>query len=343
MFDWLRKRTKNVAESAPDSLAVRPPPADSAAQRETLKALSDQLEIFGREQRTALKHVTLPPPELWLGRPPQIEGSPSTAAFPYSTLCRQESFEEPYFSYWTRQMGLVLNYHRKTWEFVFIAQVLQERGVLGSRARGLGFGVGEEALPACFAAMGCQIVGTDMSVNAAQTAGWISTNEHAAGKEAMRRPAICPNELFDANVDFQTCDMNAIPAELNGFNFCWSACALEHLGSIELGLQFILNSVDCLKPDGWAVHTTEFNLDSNSDTVDNANTVLFRRRDFEELEARLAEKGCWLTPFDYNPGYGPIDRYIDLPPYLVEPHLKLALEGYATTSVGLIIHKKPLA
>ena len=341
MFGWLRKRTGDARSEAPIIVDNHLLEAEISAQRQMIENLSAQLDVYGREQRMAIKHLTLPPRELWFGQPPQTEGPTAARVFSYSTLCRQESFEEPYFSYWTRQMGLVLNYHRKTWEFVFIAQALAERGQLGLGARGLGFGVGEEALPACFAAMGCQIVGTDMSVNAAQTAGWISTNEHAAGKEAMRRPAICPDEVFDANVDFQTCDMNAIPAELNGFNFCWSACALEHLGSIELGLQFILNSVDCLKPDGWAVHTTEFNLDSNSDTVDNANTVLFRRRDFEELEARLAEKGCHLAPFDYNPGDGPIDRYIDLPPYLAEPHLKLALEGYATTSVGLIIHKKP--
>ena len=339
MFGWVRKKTETSREQSPDCAKSPSHEADFEALRHAIGDLSRQLQAGLREQRTVLKRLSLPPVDLWLGRPFQGPGAEQYGVFPYSTLCRQESFEAPYFIYWTRKLALFLNYHRKTWEFVFIGQALAERGVLVPGARGLGFGVGEETLPACLAAMGCEIVGTDMSVSQAQTAGWIATSEHAAGKEALRRPGICPDDVFDANVSFQICDMNAIPQNLTGFDFCWSACALEHLGSIEHGLQFILNSVDCLKPGGWAIHTTEFNLDSNDDTVDNTGTVLFRRRDFEALAARLAEKGCELAPFDYNPGQGPMDRYVDLPPYLVEPHLKLALEGYATTSVGLIIHK----
>jgi hypothetical protein len=46
-----------------------------------------------------------------------------------------------------------------------------------------------------------------------------------------------------------------------------------------------------------------------------------------------------MAPLDLNPGYGEVDRYIDVPPYRVEPHLKLALEGYAATSIGVIIRK----
>jgi SAM-dependent methyltransferase len=318
------------------------------AHHQQLAVLEEKLEAMLESQRThqrelrVLGRMMLPGRELWAGQPPLLDAPhPGAGVFPSSALCRQQDFEEPYFSHWTRKFGLLLNYHRKTWEFVFIAQVLAERGQIGPGARGLGFGVGEEPLPACFAAMGCQIVGTDMAVSDAQSAGWISTNEHAAGKAAMRRPAICPDDLFEANVDFRTCDMNAIPEDLKDFSFCWSACALEHLGSIEKGLQFILNSTDCLRPDGWAIHTTEFNLDSDADTVDNAQTVLFRRRDFDELAARLAEKNCHMMTVNYDPGTGAIDKYIDMPPYLAEPHLKLALEGYATTSIGLIIHKKP--
>jgi hypothetical protein len=133
--------------------------------------------------------------------------------------------------------------------------------------------------------------------------------------------------------------MNEIPGHLTDFDFCWSSCALEHLGSIEHGLKFIERSLDCLKPGGWAVHTTEYNLSSNTHTLQSGGTVLFRQCDMEALTERLTAKGHKVAPFDLEPGLAPIDRYIDVPPYRVQPHLKLALEGYATTSIGVIVQR----
>jgi hypothetical protein len=46
-----------------------------------------------------------------------------------------------------------------------------------------------------------------------------------------------------------------------------------------------------------------------------------------------------VAPFDFATGHQPMERYIDVPPYRYEPHLVLALKGYATTSFGLIIQK----
>lgn len=292
-----------------------------------------------REMRTVLAGLSLPDPTLWRGLPAMVSGEPATDAFPMSTVCRQASFEEPYFAYWAARLGEGLRYHRKLWEFVFVAQTLWERGAVVAGARGLGFGVGLEPLAAFFASQECEVVGTDMSPDVAAEVGWIATNEHAHGKEALRRPWVCPDALFDRNVSFRECDMNAIPDDLTDFDFCWSACALEHLGSIEKGLDFIVRSVECLKPGGWAIHTTELNLSSNEDTVDNMDTVLFRRRDLEELAERLRAMGHYVAPFDLDPGVDPLDTYIDIPPYRVEPHLKLALWGYSITSVGLIIRR----
>lgn len=301
--------------------------------------IGDLLVEHRREMRAVLAGLSLPDPALWRGRPAMVPGAPAVNAFPTSAVCRQASFEEPHFAYWAARLGEGLRYHRKLWEFVFVSQVLWERGALVSRARGLGFGVGLEPLAAFFASQDCEVIGTDMSPAVAEEAGWIATNEHAHGKEALRRPWVCPDVLFDRNVSFRECDMNAIPDDLTGFDFCWSACALEHLGSIQKGLDFVVRSVECLKPGGWAVHTTELNLSSNDDTVDNMDTVLFRRRDLEALAARLTAMGHHVAPFDFDPGVGPLDNYIDVPPYRVEPHLKLALWGYSTTSVGLIIQR----
>lgn len=303
--------------------------------------LAGALGEHRREMRTVLAGLTLPDPAIWRGRPAMVSGAPAENAFPMGAVCRQDSFEQPYFAYWAARLGEALRYHRKLWEFVFVSQVLWERGAVTTGARGLGFGVGLEPLAAFFASQECQVTGTDMNPDNARELGWIDTNEHAHGKESLRRPWVCPDALFDRNVTFRECDMNAIPADLNGFDFCWSACALEHLGSIEKGLDFIVRSVECLKPGGWAIHTTELNLSSNEDTVDNMDTVLFRRRDLEDLAARLTAMGHYVAPFDFDPGVEPLDTYIDIPPYRVEPHLKLALWGYSTTSVGIIIRRGP--
>jgi 2-polyprenyl-3-methyl-5-hydroxy-6-metoxy-1,4-benzoquinol methylase len=295
--------------------------------------------MFRRAALALLGQASLPPASAWRGLPDAAPGLVDGVVFPTSCLCRQDSFQTPYFSYWTQKLGYAPHYHRKIWEFVFICQVLAERGLLKDGARGLGFGVGEEPLTAYFAALGCKITGTDMATDAAVEAGWTLTDQHAAGKEALRKPWLCDDATFAANIEFRTCDMNHVPDDLTGYDFCWSACALEHLGSIELGLAFIERSLDCLKPGGFAIHTTEYNLSSNAETVSEGGTVLFRRRDLEELCRRLAAKGHTIAPLDLDPGYGEIARYIDVAPYRDEPHLKLALWGYACTSVGLIIQK----
>ena len=58
----------------------------------------------------------------------------------------------------------------------------------------------------------------------------------------------------------------------------WSSCSLEHLGSISHGIEFILNSLKCLKQHGVAVHTTEFNLSSNEETLNEKIVASLEKR-----------------------------------------------------------------
>jgi len=207
-------------------------------------------QAFQQHQREArLIHIAsaprIPPWDNPTGHSP---GAPAMEAITQSTFCREQDFTQPWFRYWTWRIRSGLRYHRKLWEFMFICQGLWERGLLRPGARGLGFGVGGEPLPALFAAHGCEILGTDLGSEGAEALGWVNSAQHANEKEALRRSTICPDDLFDQLVSFQTCDMNHIPSELTGFDFCWSSCAFEHMGSIEKGLTFVENSIDCLKP-----------------------------------------------------------------------------------------------
>jgi hypothetical protein len=144
--------------------------------------------------------------------------------------------------------------------------------------------------------------------------------------------------------------MNAIPEDLHGlFDFCWSICSLEHLGSISNGLKFIENSLLTLKPGGVSVHTTEFNT-RDGETVDNWPTVLFQKQHLLALAGRLRNLGYDVYDFDFDTGKGILDGFVDLPPYFdpeyplqnSHAHLKLSIDGFVCTSFSFVV-KKPVA
>ena len=109
---------------------------------------------------------------------------------------------------------------------------------------------------------------------------------------------------------YRDVDMNAIPADLRGFDFTWSSCALEHLGTLAAGMDFVVAQMDCLAPGGVAVHTTEYLVSSNDATVEAGGTVFYRRRDIEALADRLRRAGHAID-VDYTRGHharGPARR-----------------------------------
>ena len=107
----------------------------------------------------------------------------------------------------------------------------------------------------------------------------------------------------------------------------------------EAGLDFVTHSLDTLHPGGVAIHTTEFNVTSNDETVEDGPVVLYRRRDLEGLVAKLETAGHEVAALDLEPGTGLLDEYADVPPFLDGPHIRLALRGHVTTSVALVIRK----
>lgn len=265
---------------------------------------------------------------------------PGEASFvhPVSQACTYKQMQDPLYAQWSHTLHENPSTHRKQWEFCYILQALETAGMLEEGRRGLGFGVGDEPLTAAFAARGIGVMATDLEVERAAQQGWVETDQHARSKEVLNGRGLCPPEQFDRLVDFRFMDMNRIDPDLKGFDFCWSACALEHLGSIEQGLSFIEASLDCLKPGGVAVHTTEFNCQSDDQTLDNASTVLFRKRDFLALARRLRRRGHDIV-LNFDLGDQPLDQHIDVPPYAQENHLKLQIAQWVTTSYGLIVRK----
>lgn len=171
--------------------------------------------------------------------------------------------------------------HRNNWEWAFVVQALHEREMLGSGRRGLGFAAGQEPLASLFSAAGCEVLATDMGADLAAEAGWVKTGQHASSLD----------NLFRQRVALSPVDMRKIPRDLRGFDFHWSACAFEHLGSLQAGKEFVWNSFDLLAPGGVAVHTTEYNMDRDWGTVGAGNDVIFRRADLEEITKGITDHG----------------------------------------------------
>lgn len=233
--------------------------------------------------------------------------------------------------------------HRKLWEWLFICTTLEEAGMLRPGRRGLGFGVGGEPLAAAFAARGCRIVATDLPPDDAARSEWGEPGREFVGELAgLNSDGLCDPETFAANVTYRPVNMNEIPDDLTGFDFVWSACAFEHLGSIGNGLEFLSRQMRCLRPGGVAVHTTEFNVGSDDETLDHTGTVLFRRRDLAGVAHRLRRDGHRVE-VEFDTGDRPEDLHVDSEPF-TNVHLKLSLGGFVTTSYGMVIVKaSPLA
>lgn len=257
-----------------------------------------------------------------------------------SELCKAQDFQMPWYRRWCNELKEEPNLHRKQWEFIYILQALWERGCLQPGKRGLAFAVGTEPLPAVMANYGCDILATDIFPEDGESKGWNNDNQLCYGVESLFKDYICERETFFKRVEYMAADMNAIPAELRNYDYNWSSCSFEHLGSIEQGIAFLKNQLQTLKPGGWAVHTTEYNISSNDETQDHNLTVIFRHRDIEKVVEALRKEGHFVEELDYSLGGMPEDFLVDTLPHQQKIHLKLQIDRFVVTSIGLIIRKK---
>lgn len=286
-----------------------------------LESMKLTLKFFGYELAKALL----------ASLPPLPSGGPFSAELT-SKPATQADLEANWSRYWSSQIREPHIIHRRVWEYAFVLQSLAQAGKIQPGMKGLGFAPGGP-LPAFLASKGCLITATD------------STAPHA---DSLYRGELLDRATFDRNVRFRASDMNGLPSDLRDFDFCWSVARLQHAGSIANALAFMESMADTLKPGGVAVHTTEFSFAIDDQTIDNWGTVLFQRQHFEAMAERLARKGCRVMPLDFNVGSGPLDRFIDTPPFEMvgsnikdwsrdTMHIKVSIDGFPCTSFGLIV------
>ena len=268
-----------------------------------------------------------------------------------SKASTQRDMESAWVAHWCAQLKTGVIYSRKLWEFCYALQALFEQGCLSPSKRGIGFGVGTEPMASYLGSLGQTVMITDLPADDQRVAGWSRHTEYAHSLRQAHHPHLVDWDVFSRSVEHRAIDMNALPNDLGQYDFCWSICALEHLGSIAKGAAFIENAMAILKPGGVAIHTLEFNVNPEGPTIDNWGTVLFQQKHIERLRDRLTANGHHVAALNFDVGSEPLDHFIDIPPWGdgkkgelanrlgYSYHLKRSVDGFVATCFGLVVTK----
>jgi 2-polyprenyl-3-methyl-5-hydroxy-6-metoxy-1,4-benzoquinol methylase len=253
-----------------------------------------------------------------------------------SQVCTSRQFTESTYDRLCSEIGQQKLCHRKQWEYIYILRALEQLCALLPGSTGLGFGCGKEPLAAVMAKRGVDVLCTDVAPVGSGDAYWGSTNVLDYFYEG-----ICSLAQFEEHVRFRPANMNSLPNDLGVHDFVWSSCALEHLGSLQHGIDFVLNANKYLKSGGVAVHTTELNVLGDEDTFESPSLSLYRKKDIVRMKVLIEQQGNIFLPLNFNMGSGELDQYVDVPPYTRDKHLKLLIaEKYVTTSIGFVVLKR---
>lgn len=243
--------------------------------------------------------------------------SPSLAR-PVSQICTAGQLEEQPFREWRARLQSDGAPDRKLWEQVYVLQALRRYGLIQPGARGLGFATGSSPLPAVMAGLGVSIVATD-----------IDGGEPDAGLDRLRRPQLCDDALFDANISFLPIDQQAIPADLAGFDFLWSTGAISRMESVPAAVKFVEDAMACLAPGGLAVHTLDLALGEHASAPDTSDGTTFRKHEIERLGLQLISRGQEVVQMRMDQS-APRDR---------RPVIRAQADD--VTSFGLICRRAP--
>jgi hypothetical protein len=289
-------------------------------------------------------------------------GRPPTFSSPVSQAVTAAQFADPDYVRWAELLGFaeagklivlgttptVLN--RKVWEWAFILQVAERHGLLKPGLTAVGFGVGNEPIPAVLARYGVSVIATDQAVPEAadwETTGqWDTSGQLLTGVEGLLRPSIAPDERVAERVSVRRVDMNDVPADLGPCDIAWSSCALEHLGSPERGLEFVRRTARLLAPGGVAVHTTELELTDRETTADWGHLACYRPADIRRLAEQVAAQGLEMQLNLRVPMDTAEDRWVSVVlshgPELGAgelSHLKVAMFESVCTSFGIVVRR----
>jgi len=261
----------------------------------------------------------------WRFEPPSMDA-------PGSQLCTAAQFGEPGFEEIREALVTPRRMHRRLWQHVYIVSVLASLGCIGKGRSAIGLGVQRERIPALLASRGMEVVAIGRPGE--------TTPEESRGGLHLFFPEIVQLEDFELLVHFAEADLRDPELDLGGpYDLCWSCAMAQHMGTLDRVTGLVEGSMNLLKPGGVAVHTMDFNVGSDSVTVEEPNFSIPRRRDIEALVTRLTRAGHEVLPLNLHPGHDTADGLVDTPPYGL-PHLKLQVGDHVVTSIGIAVRKR---
>ncbi|MBT8386642.1 MAG: class I SAM-dependent methyltransferase [Ignavibacteria bacterium] len=235
-------------------------------------------------------------------------------------------------------------FHRKQWEFAIIFLALRRLGFLNEESIGLSMGGGNERVLYSIARYVKKLFVTDLY---SDTTGWdcARTDDPI---EFIRSSK--PFEVDDSKIEALRMDMRDLQFEDNTFDFCYSSCAIEHIGNYPDFVEHFNEVNRCLKDGGVYVLTTEFQL--GNETIKDPNNYIFSPNYLKEILGNIdlsimKEPIVSLTeheanlplPVNVNKLFktGSIENQKDNFP--VYPHLLLLRGKYPFTSISFILKK----
>jgi len=264
---------------------------------------------------------------------------------PLSKLCDATDWFDPEFERIIRaELEEEPRFHRKQWEFAQIFRALQALGFLNARSRGLSMGGGTERLLYAVARHVGHLTVTDLY---AASSAWDGARTDDPDRSVK---AAAPFPIDPSRLTVKRMDMRALEFEDASFDFCYSSCAIEHIGQDEDFLAHLREVRRVLKDGGVYVLTTEFHY--GEDVIPTPRNYYFSSGFLHELvrtASLVTLRGVdgAVRPHILN---RPLPaRLSDLCPapadgvtrMLLEsaPHVQLLTGGLPFTSVSLVLTK----
>lgn len=158
-------------------------------------------------------------------------------------------------------------FHRKQWEFAMIFLALQKLHLLNDSATGLSLGGGNERVLYSIANHIKKLFVTDL---------YDDKTIWDCARTNNPDDFISKSKPFDVNsskIKALRMDMRNLDFEENTFDFCYSSCAIEHIGSYQDFVQHFNEVYRCLKDGGYYIFTTEFHF--GNETIETPNNYIF--------------------------------------------------------------------
>jgi SAM-dependent methyltransferase len=168
-------------------------------------------------------------------------------------------------------------FHRKQWEFGMILGALHAEAALRADSRGLSMGGGRERLLYAVARHVDRLVVTDLY------GGGSDWEEARTDDPRDFIEAHMPFPVDPARIEARRMDMRQLDFAPDSFDFCYSSCAIEHIGGRDDFLGHLSEAHRVLKEGGIYVLTTEFHY--GPETIELPGNYLFSSTYLSELFA----------------------------------------------------------